>query len=65
MGTNTPHRAAGVITHSAMLNTMMSCAMLDRDGQPCGKLGQAGLPAGICAEHAVEVYRAVHRLAGK
>lgn len=39
------------------------CVMLNRDGDPCGRPGQAGLPVGICAEHAVAVYRAVNKLA--
>ncbi|QRP47992.1 hypothetical protein [Amycolatopsis sp. FDAARGOS 1241] len=41
------------------------CTSLDRDGQPCGKPGQLGLPAGICPEHAIAVYRAVVRLMDK
>ena len=39
------------------------CVMLDRNGEPCGKPGEAGLPVGICAQHAVAVYRAVNKLA--
>jgi hypothetical protein len=39
-----------------------SCVMLTRDGAACGKPGQAGLPAGICPEHAIAVYRAVAKL---
>ncbi|HEV2784682.1 MAG TPA: hypothetical protein VGX25_35305 [Actinophytocola sp.] len=38
------------------------CVMLTRQGEPCGKPGEAGLPAGICAEHAVAVFRAVSKL---
>jgi hypothetical protein len=52
-------------SYAAVLNAITACTMLNSDGQPCGKPGQAGLPAGICAQHAAEVYRAVHRLAGK
>lgn len=43
--------------------SVVECHMLTRDGQQCRKPGQVGLPAGICPEHAVAVYRAVNRLA--
>lgn len=41
---------------------LTTCVMLTRDGDPCGKPGQAGLPVGICPEHAIAVFRAVSRL---
>lgn len=40
----------------------VDCTMLTRDGQPCGKSGEKGLPQGICAEHAIAVFRAVTKL---
>lgn len=39
-----------------------ACTMLTRYGDPCGKPGNLGLPAGVCPECAVRVFRAVSRL---
>jgi hypothetical protein len=41
---------------------LIDCTVLNRHGSPCGQPGEAGMPAGICAAHAIEVYRAVGRL---
>ncbi|EHR62644.1 hypothetical protein [Saccharomonospora cyanea] len=38
------------------------CTMPTKQGDPCGKPGQVGLPVGICPEHALGVYRAVKQL---
>lgn len=38
------------------------CVMLTKQGTSCGKDGQLGLPAGVCAEHAVQIYRSVSKL---
>lgn len=38
------------------------CQLLTRQGDPCGKPGQVGLPAGICVEHAIAVFRSVSKL---
>lgn len=47
---------------TAVLADLIGCQMLTRQGNPCGKPGDEGLPAGICSEHAVEVYRSVARM---
>lgn len=39
-----------------------ACTLPTRDGAVCGRPGQVGLPAGICSEHAVRVFRAVSKL---
>lgn len=41
---------------------LTACVMLTRQGEPCGKPGEAGLPAGICVEHAIAVFRSVSKL---
>jgi hypothetical protein len=47
---------------SQVVADQINCQMLTRDGQRCNKPGEAGLPSGICAAHASEVFRAVNRL---
>jgi hypothetical protein len=39
--------------------TITACTMLTKQGDPCGKPGQVGLPPGVCPEHAIAIYRAV------
>lgn len=41
-----------------------ACTVLDRDGEPCGRPGQPGLPVGVCQACAITVTRAVMRLGG-
>lgn len=60
-----PAMAAKPPKQSTVDSTITPCQMLTRDGQPCLKPGQVGLPAGICPEHAVTVYRAVNKLAAE
>jgi len=45
-----------------VLATTITCGLLDSHGDMCGKPGMAGLPAGCCEYHAIEVTRAVMRL---
>jgi hypothetical protein len=45
-----------------VIASLVPCVMLTRDGQQCGKDGQEGLPAGVCPEHAVAIFRAVSRM---
>jgi hypothetical protein len=40
-------------------STITACTMLTKQGDPRGKPGQVGLPPGVCAEHAIAVFRAV------
>lgn len=47
------------------LEVLMTCELPNRDGERCGQSGVLGLPSGICARHAVEVFRAVVRLGGE
>jgi hypothetical protein len=47
---------------SQVIASLVPCVMLTRQGTACGKEGQEGLPAGVCPEHAIEVYRAVGRM---
>ncbi len=47
---------------SQEIASLVPCTMLTRQGTPCGKDGQEGLPAGVCPAHAVEIYRAVGRM---
>lgn len=47
---------------SQVIASLVPCVMLTRQGTACGKDGQEGLPAGVCPEHAVEVFRAVNRM---
>lgn len=47
---------------SSIEATVTPCQMLTRQGDPCGKPGDTGLPAGICPTHAVSVFRAVSKL---
>ena len=49
-------------SHAAVDATITGCVILDRHGEPCSKPGHAGLPHGICAEHAIAVFRAVSKL---
>lgn len=49
-------------TQSQVIAALVPCTMPTRDSRPCGKPGKVGLPAGICAQHAIAVYRAVGRL---
>ncbi|PXY25161.1 hypothetical protein BAY59_24355 [Prauserella coralliicola] len=39
-----------------------TCVMLTAHGDKCGKPGQLGLPAGICVQHALAVFRAVNKM---
>jgi hypothetical protein len=43
-------------------NHLTSCTVLNHDGVPCGKAGEARLPLGVCAECAIRIVRAVGRL---
>lgn len=43
-------------------NSVTPCQMLTRDGEQCGRPGQPDLPAGICADCAIRVYRSVVRM---
>jgi hypothetical protein len=45
-----------------ILAAQVACTVLNRQGEACGQPGEAGLPAGICSGHAVEIFRAVSRL---
>lgn len=45
-----------------VLANMITCTMLNRQGEPCGQPGEEGLPAGVCPAHAAEVWRAVTRM---
>jgi hypothetical protein len=47
---------------TAVVADQIACTMLNRQGDACGEPGEAGLPSGICAAHAVEVFRAVSKL---
>lgn len=47
---------------TAVLADQIPCTVLNRQGEPCGEPGQAGLPAGVCPAHAVEIFRAVSRM---
>lgn len=49
-----PSRADAVVT---------ACVVLTKQGEPCGKGGQVGLPAGVCPECAIRIYRAVVAMA--
>lgn len=40
------------------------CTVLDADGEPCGRLGKAGLPIGVCEACAVSIVRSVLRHRG-
>jgi hypothetical protein len=46
-------------TFSQVTAAQVPCAMPTKDNQPCGKPGGLGLPAGICEQHAIQVYRAI------
>lgn len=47
---------------STVDSEITQCQMLTRQGDPCRKTGDATLPAGICVEHAIAVFRAVSKL---
>jgi hypothetical protein len=44
---------------SSVDSAVTACTMLTKQGDPCGKPGQVGLPPGICPEHAIAIYRSV------
>lgn len=54
-----PPRAGGRRPH---LHMLIPCAMPDDNGETCGRPGEDMLPAGICAVHALAVYRALRGL---
>jgi len=47
---------------SSAVNTVMPCQLLTRQGDACGRAGRPELPAGICDQHAIAIYRAVVRM---
>jgi hypothetical protein len=49
-------------TQGQVTAALVPCAMPTRDSEPCGKPGKVGLPAGICPEHAIAIYRAVAKM---
>lgn len=49
-------------THRKAESAFVPCTMLTSQGDPCGKPGQVGLPPGVCAEHAIAVFRAVSKM---
>lgn len=60
-------RTAGVAhrqRRGPALEVLVPCVNLTADGEPCGKPGVRGLPAGVCAEHAAKVFRACVALWG-
>lgn len=42
-----------------VIASFVACTVLNRQGVECGKPGHIGLPAGVCVEHALQIYRAV------
>lgn len=44
---------------TAAENTVVPCQMLTRQGDPCGRPGRHDLPAGICDQCAIRVYRSI------
>lgn len=49
-------------TQSQVIAAMVPCTMPNHEGEPCGKPGMVGLPAGICGAHALDVHRAVRTM---
>lgn len=49
-------------TRSQVEAALMRCALPTKDGGVCGKPGSPVLPAGVCAEHAIAIHRAVKAL---
>lgn len=44
---------------SSAANAVIGCTVLNQQGEACGRPGRADLPAGICDQCAIRVYRAV------